>query len=132
MAILSAALRLARRKQGNPITVDEMTLDRQCEPEFITWLEESFDKNNYEAVISLAWSIGPQYIAETFKDLPVYPGLNTGFMGGTTKSWYLSEEYCAPAEIAAFIISGIVSGHPLRQKSFQWSLRRIGRRKVRS
>ena len=44
VAILSAALRLARRKQGNPIMVDEMTLDRQCEPEFITWLEESLEQ----------------------------------------------------------------------------------------
>jgi ferredoxin len=94
VAILSAAIRLARRKQGNPITVDEMTLDRQCEPEFITWLEESLCKNNYDAVISLACSIGPQYIAEAFEDLPVYPGLNTSFMGGTAQHgvW---EEYCA-------------------------------------
>ena len=36
VAILSSALRLARRNQGNPITIDEITLDRQCEPEFIT------------------------------------------------------------------------------------------------
>jgi hypothetical protein len=94
VAILSAALRLARRKQGNPLTIDEMTLDRQCEPEFITWLEESLDKNNYQAILSLACSIGPQYIAEAFGDLPVYPGLNTGFMGGTTQHG-IWEEYCA-------------------------------------
>jgi ferredoxin len=94
VAILSAALRLARQKQGNPITVDEMTLDRQCEPEFITWLEEPLNKNSYDAVISLACSIGPQYIAEAFEDLPVYPGLNTGFMGGTAQHGIWGE-YCA-------------------------------------
>ncbi|MEW6186365.1 MAG: methylenetetrahydrofolate reductase C-terminal domain-containing protein [Thermodesulfobacteriota bacterium] len=94
VAILSAALRLARRNQGNPLTVDEMTLDRQCEPEFITWLEEPLNKNHYEAVISLACSVGPQYIAQTFTDLPVFPGLNTGFMGGTARHG-IWEEYCA-------------------------------------
>jgi len=93
VAILAAAIRLARRKQGNPITVDEMTLDRQCEPEFITWLEESLNKNNYDAIISLACSVGPQYIAEAFNDIPVYPGLNTGFMGGTAQHG-IWEEYC--------------------------------------
>ena len=94
VAILAAALRLARQKQGNPITVDEMTLDRQCEPEFITWLEEALNKHRYEAVISLACSVGPQYIAEAFDDLPVYPGLNTGFMGGTVEHGIWAE-YCA-------------------------------------
>lgn len=94
VAILSAALRLARKKQGRPITVDEVTLDRQCEPEFITWLEESLNRNGYDAVISLACSIGPQYIAEAFEDLPVYPGLNTSFMGGTAQHG-IWEEYCA-------------------------------------
>lgn len=94
VAILSAALRLARQRQGNPIAVEEMTLDRQCEPEFITWLEESLNKNHYDAVISLACSIGPQYIAEAFEELPVYPGLNTSFMGGTAQHG-IWEEYCA-------------------------------------
>lgn len=94
VAILSSALRVARRNQGNPITVDEVTLDRQCEPEFITWLEEPLNNKSYDAIISLACSVGPQYIAEAFDDLPVYPGLNTSFMGGTTEHgvW---EEYCA-------------------------------------
>ena len=52
VAILAAALRIARRKQDKPVTIDELTVDRQCEPEFISWLDEpenlrlflSFDK----------------------------------------------------------------------------------------
>jgi ferredoxin len=93
VAILAAALRLARQRQGRPLIVDEMTLDRQCEPEFITWLEEPINKNQYQALISLACSVGPQYIAQAFADLPVFPGLNTGFMGGTARHgvW---EEFC--------------------------------------
>jgi ferredoxin len=94
VAILSAALRIARRKQGKPVTIDELTLDRQCEPEFISWLEEPVKKNNYDAIVSLACSIGPQYIAEAFDDMVVLPGLNTSFMGGTVEHG-IWEEYCA-------------------------------------
>ena len=33
VAILSAALRMARQLKGKPVTIDELTLDRQCEPD---------------------------------------------------------------------------------------------------
>ncbi|MBW1896635.1 MAG: methylenetetrahydrofolate reductase C-terminal domain-containing protein [Deltaproteobacteria bacterium] len=94
VAILAAALRIARRKQGKPVTIDELTLDRQCEPEFISWLDEPVKKNNYDAIVSLACSIGPQYIAEAFGNMVVLPGLNTSFMGGTVEHG-IWEEYCA-------------------------------------
>ena len=93
VAILSAALRIARKKQKKPLRIDEMTIDRQCEPEFIEWLEDPIRKNNYDAIISLACSIGPQYIAEAFDDLVVFPGLNTSFMGGTIEHGIWGE-YC--------------------------------------
>jgi len=94
VAILAAALRIARRKQGKPVTIDEVTLDRQCEPEFILGLEEQINKNNYDAIVSLACSIGPQYIAEAFDTMVVFPGLNTNFMGGTLEHGIWGE-YCS-------------------------------------
>lgn len=94
VAILASALRIASRKKNQAIIVDEITLDRQCEPEFITWLEEPILNNKYDAIVSLACSIGPQYIAEAFDDMPVFPGLNTSFMGGTAEHG-IWEEYCA-------------------------------------
>jgi len=92
--ILSAALRMARQLKGKPVTIDELTLDRQCEPEFIAWLDDSLKKSNYDAIISLACSIGPQYIAEAFESMVVLPGLNTSFMGGTLEHGIWGE-YCA-------------------------------------
>ena len=94
VAILAAALRLARQKKGNPVAIDELTLDRQCEPEFIAWLNDPIKKHNYDAIISLACSIGPQYIAEAFDTMVVLPGLNTNFMGGTIEHGIWGE-YCA-------------------------------------
>lgn len=93
VAILAAALRIARQKKGKPVSIDELTLDRQCEPEFIAWLDDPIKKNNYDAIISLACSVGPQYIAEQFDTMVVLPGLNTGFMGGTVEHGIWGE-YC--------------------------------------
>ena len=94
VAILAAALRMARQIKGTPVTIDELTLDRQCEPDFIEWLGDDIKKNNYDAVVSLACSIGPQYIAEAFENMVVLPGLDTGFMGGTIEHGVWGE-YCA-------------------------------------
>lgn len=94
VAILAAALRIARGKEQKPVTIDELTLDRQCEPEFISWLDDPIKKNNYDAIISLACSIGPQYIAAAFDDMAVLPGLNTNFMGGTIEHGIWGE-YCS-------------------------------------
>ncbi len=93
-AILAAALGIARKIQGKPVAIDEMTLDRQCEPEFIAWLDEPIKKKGYDAIVSLACSIGPQYIAEAFATMVVLPGLNTSFMGGTVAHGIWGE-YCA-------------------------------------
>ncbi len=94
VAILAAALRIARKRAGRPIAIEELTLDRQCEPEFIEWLEEPVKKGGCQAVVSLACSIGPQYIAEAYPTLPVLPGLNTTFMGGTVTHGVWAE-YCS-------------------------------------
>jgi len=83
VGVLASALRIARRRQGRPIEIDEMTLDRQCEPEFISWLEEPLREKGYTAVMSAACSVGPQYIAERFDRVAVMPALNTKFIGGT-------------------------------------------------
>ena len=69
-------------------------LDRQCEPLLIEQLTEPIEKNNYDAIISMACSIGPQYIAEAFESIVVLPGLNTSFMGGTLEHGIWGE-YCA-------------------------------------
>ncbi len=94
VAILAAVLRIARKKETKPVTIDELTLDRQCEPEFITRLEDVVNENDYDAILSLACSIGPQYIAEAFDTMVVLPGLNTSFMGGTVEHGIWGE-YCA-------------------------------------
>lgn len=94
VSILGSLLRIARRKQGRDIVADEEVLDRQCEPRLIEQLTESIQEGSYDAIVSIACSIGPQYIAEAFDTMVVLPGLNTSFMGGTIDHGIWGE-YCA-------------------------------------
>jgi ferredoxin len=80
VSILASMLRMAvKLDSGRDIEVAEITMERQCDREFI----EPFDKQmrGYEAVISTACGIGIQFLAEYLGDIPVVPGVNTKFLG---------------------------------------------------
>jgi len=102
VGILASTLRLARRKDGNPIEVDERTLERQCDPEYIEALEDKIA--DYDAVLSMACSVGPQFIAARFPEILVYPALNTSFMGGALEHGVWSEfcQGCGDCKIHLF------------------------------
>ncbi len=90
--ILSAAMRIARKKAGNEIEIDQKVLERQCDTEYVAELAESV--KDYEAVVSMACGVGPQFLSEMYKDQTFYPAVNTTFFGGATQHgvW---EERCA-------------------------------------
>jgi len=81
VGILASELRLDASKEGRELTVDEHTLERQCDPEYIEELVELVGKN-YDVILSMACSVGPQFIIARYPDQNVYPSLNTLFMGG--------------------------------------------------
>jgi ferredoxin len=79
--ILASLLRLDANNGEEKLTVDELTLERQCDPEYIEELAEIMDKR-YDAILSMACSIGPQFISRRYPAENVYPVLNTCFLGG--------------------------------------------------
>jgi len=79
VGILASSLRMADRVDGKERTIDEETIHRQCEWEFIDPLKEKAP--SYDAILSLGCGVGVQTLAEVFPNLPVLPGLNTSFMG---------------------------------------------------
>lgn len=91
VGILASTLKLARQKEGAPVEIVEQTLERQCDPEYIDVLEDTVD--SYDMVMSMACSIGPQYISERFPTAKVTPALNTSFLGGS-KEHGVWAEYC--------------------------------------
>lgn len=86
---LHNALRLMELKLNQSAhTFSELTIKRQCEPEFIEMLTEKI--NHVDAVLSLGCGIGTQAIAERFDNLPVLPGVNTSIIGmGTMQGVWL-------------------------------------------
>ena len=80
-ALLASALIMARKKTGKPIEILEMTPARQCEPEFALELSDMIGK--VEAVLSVSCGVGVQTIVRHFPATPVFPGVNTAFMGET-------------------------------------------------
>lgn len=89
VGILATALRIAKKKQGKKPEVDERTLERQCDPEYIDDLAGVAE--NYDAIISIACGVGPQFVSERFPTVRVYPGINTTFIGGALEHGVWSE-----------------------------------------
>jgi ferredoxin len=79
VSISSHAVRMARKLDRNPIEITQITIERQCENEFIKDLAEP--ASHVEAIVSFGCGAGVQAIAERFPDKPVYAGLNTQFLG---------------------------------------------------
>jgi len=80
VGILGSAIRMALRLDGHgDVQLDECTIERQCEDAFIDILAQRAPQ--YDAICSLGCGAGVQALAERFPHMPVYPGLNTQFMG---------------------------------------------------
>ena len=62
VATLAALLRLAFRKDGRKIRIEELTVERQCEDEFVREAAPAIARN--EVVLSLACGAGVQMVAD--------------------------------------------------------------------
>jgi ferredoxin len=89
VGILASALRLARQTQGKTLETKEITLERQCDTEYLEPLREIAD--HYPVVISLACGAGIQFLAEKFRKVPILPGVNTQFIGVTEEQGVWTE-----------------------------------------
>ena len=90
--ILASSIKIARKKDGNEIDIDTITLERQCDKEYVAQIKETV--GDYDAVVSMACGVGPQFLSEMYNEQEFYPALNTTFFGGATDHgvW---EERCA-------------------------------------
>ena len=80
VGILSSQLRLASSREANELSIVEATVERQCEKEMV--VEELRDKvPDVKTILSMGCGAGVQTIAEVFEEKPVFPALNTTFMG---------------------------------------------------
>ncbi len=80
IGILGSSVRMALRLIGRgDVVIDECTIERQCEEAFVDIVAPRVVQ--YDAVCSFGCGAGVQFLAERFPNTPVYPGLNTQFIG---------------------------------------------------
>lgn len=88
---LNDQLTFSFRQDDVPFQIDGHTVERQCNMDLLAELDEIAPK--YDALMSMACGAGCQYLAERFPDIPVYPAINTLFIG-VDKDVGLFEERC--------------------------------------
>ncbi|MBC2715325.1 MAG: hypothetical protein HF978_08460 [Desulfobacteraceae bacterium] len=91
VSVLSAELKLSNKTESAPATFGEATVQRQCDFEFLDEIKDIVGE--YDALLSMACGAGIQFLAERYPEIPVFPAVNTTFIGvNKDVGWY--EERC--------------------------------------
>ena len=75
VAVLTTELDMGRKLANNPVALGSITLERQCDREYLAQLDGMV--KDYDALISMACGVGSQFLAERFPDKPVFPAVDT-------------------------------------------------------
>jgi ferredoxin len=105
VSILSSALTMARQNDGKPIEIKEVTLERQCDPEYLEQIRSFVE--DYEAIVSIACGAGIQFLAEKYRKIPVCPGINTNFIGVAEEQGLWTERCQACGDCKLHLTGGI-------------------------
>jgi len=104
-AILSSSLRMATKLDGDQKNVTDLTIQRQCEWEYLDAVAEQVKEA--DLVLSLGCGIGVQAIAEHFPQTWVVPGLNTKFLGLPLEQGVWAERCAACGDCILGLTGGI-------------------------
>lgn len=105
VGILASTLRMHFLNQGKEVKIDEITLERQCDHEYLEEIRDVADE--YDAIVSLACGVGVQFMAEKYHSIPIYPGVNTCFLGATEQRGLWTERCQACGNCMLGITGGI-------------------------
>jgi len=91
VGLLASQLRMSFKKDGKDIQIDEDTVERQCNREYMELVLNKLQ--DYDLVVSMACGAGVQLLSDLSEPLQILPGVNTRFIGMTPKdgTW---EERC--------------------------------------
>ena len=104
-AITSTSLRMATKLDGNPKAVTDVTVQRQCEWEYLDQIREQVEEA--DVILSLGCGIGVQAMVEHFPNSWVVPGLNTSFLGMPTEQGVWVERCAACGDCILGLTGGI-------------------------
>lgn len=105
VAELAAALRMVFQMAGKEVDIRENSVDRQCIHEFLLDVVEQAEPA--QAVLSLACGAGVQALAAHLPDIPVFPALNTLFIGETAEQGLWLENCRGCGECVLGLTGGI-------------------------
>ena len=103
--ILAAQLRMRASQDDVEIEIIDGGIERQCEHEFFEKTEELIQKS--EAVLSLACGIGVQFMATKYEATPIYPALNTTFLGDVPETGVFTEKCQACGDCVLGVTGGV-------------------------
>ncbi len=103
--ILASLLRMRATQDGVDIEIINGGIERQCEHPFFERVTDVIEKS--EAVLSLACGIGVQFMAAKYMDIPIYPALNTTFLGDVQEEGYFTEKCQACGDCVLGITGGV-------------------------
>ena len=104
-AIMASSLRMATKLEGKNKAISDITVQRQCEWEYLDQVAEQIGEA--DVVLSLGCGIGVQAIAEHFPNTWVVPGLNTSFMGLPSEQGVWEERCAACGDCILGLTGGI-------------------------
>lgn len=104
-AIVSSSLRMSTKLDGSPKDISDITIQRQCEWEYLDQISEQVKEA--DIVLSMGCGVGVQAIAEHFPNTWVVPGLNTKFMGLPTEQGVWAERCAACGDCILGLTGGI-------------------------
>jgi ferredoxin len=103
--ILTSLLRMRAIQEGIDIDIKSGGIERQCEHPFFDSAKELLDKS--EAILSMACGIGVQFVVEKYGKIPVYPALNTTFLGDVIQDGIFTEKCQACGDCVLGVTGGI-------------------------
>jgi ferredoxin len=105
VGILASSLRMATKIAGHAKVIDEATVQRQCEWEFLDPMKEEI--LSHDVVLSMACGIGVQAIVERFPEARVAPAVNTSFLGIPEEHGLWTERCAACGNCVLDLTAGI-------------------------
>ena len=81
VAILASQLKMALTLEDWDLEIDELTIERQCDREFIEEINQKVNVDDYDLILSTACGAGVQLVSDIFDHKAVVAALNTTFIG---------------------------------------------------
>ena len=103
--ILAAQLRMRASQDDVEIEIVDSGIERQCEHEFFEKTEDLVQES--DAVLSLACGIGVQFMATKYDSTPIYPALNTTFLGDVPETGLFTEKCQACGDCVLGVTGGV-------------------------